>query len=40
MERRRLEAAGLRATLVQTVDGPRVMVWPADESKAKGLLAA
>ena len=36
--RRQLEAAGLRATLAQTLDGPRIMVWPADEGKARALL--
>lgn len=39
IERRRLEEAGVKATLVQTTDGPRVMVWPADESRARGVLA-
>ena len=38
MLRRRLEAGGLRATLAQTLDGPRLMVWPADEEKARALL--
>ena len=37
--RRRLEAAGLRANLATTLDGPRVMVWPADEARARTLLA-
>ena len=37
--RRRLEAAGVRATLAATSDGPRVMVWPGDESRAKAALA-
>jgi hypothetical protein len=39
MLRRRLEAAGVRATLATTIDGPRVMVWPGDESRAKQALA-
>ena len=38
MLRRRLEDAGVKATLAQTVDGPRVMVWPADESTARKIL--
>jgi hypothetical protein len=37
--RRSLEDAGIRATLVQTDDGPRVMVWPENESLARQLLA-
>ena len=36
--RRRLESAGLRATLAQTLNGPRIMVWPADEDRARMLL--
>jgi len=36
--RRRLEDAGIRANLAQTLDGPRVMVWPADEVRARALL--
>lgn len=36
--RRRLQEAGLRANLAQTLDGPRVMVWPADEKQARSLL--
>lgn len=35
---RRLEAAGLRATLVQTSDGPRVMVFAQDEAMARAAL--
>lgn len=38
MLRRRLEDAGIKATLAQTVDGPRVMVWPNDESAARRIL--
>lgn len=38
MWRRQLEDAGIRATLAQTLDGPRVMVWPADESRARAAL--
>ncbi|MEY4136693.1 MAG: hypothetical protein RL205_821 [Actinomycetota bacterium] len=37
--RRRLEDAGIRCTLAQTLDGPRVMVWPADTERAAALLA-
>jgi len=36
--RRRLEDAGIRANLAHTLDGPRVMVWPADEVRARHLL--
>ncbi len=39
MLRRRLEDAGLRATLTQTTDGPRIMVFPRDEKAARQLLA-
>lgn len=39
MLRRGLEDAGIRATLTTTLDGPRVMVWPNDEDRAKELLA-
>ena len=38
MIRRSLEDAGIRATLAQTLDGPRVMVWPVDESRARAQL--
>ena len=38
MSRRQLEDAGIRATLAQTLDGPRVMVWPADADRARDLL--
>ena len=38
--RRTLEDGGLRATVAMTNDGPRVMVWPVDEAKAKQLLAS
>lgn len=37
--RLRLEAAGVRATLAMTNDGPRVMVWPSDEARARQVLA-
>ena len=36
--RRTLESNGIRATLTTTADGPRVMVFPGDESKARTLL--
>ncbi|MFA7323866.1 MAG: hypothetical protein WC005_05870 [Candidatus Nanopelagicales bacterium] len=36
--RRRLQDAGLRANLATTLDGPRVLVWPADVERAKALL--
>ena len=36
--RRRLEDAGIRANLAQTLDGPRVMVWPKDEDRAREVL--
>lgn len=39
MLRRRLEDAGIRCTLAQTLDGPRVMVWPADAERAKALIS-
>ena len=38
--RRKLEDAGLRATLAPTVQGPRVMVFPEDASVARALLDA
>ncbi|MFC9326496.1 hypothetical protein [Kitasatospora sp. NPDC057015] len=34
----RLDAAGLRHTLVPTAEGPRLMVWPADEAAARAAL--
>ncbi|MDD2857707.1 MAG: hypothetical protein PHU75_03440 [Candidatus Nanopelagicales bacterium] len=36
--RRRLEDAGLRANLATTLDGPRVLVWPADVDRARAVL--
>ena len=33
--RRRLEDAGLRASIASTTDGPRVMVWPEDLERAR-----
>lgn len=38
MNRRTLEDAGIRANLAHTLDGPRVMVWPADEDRARRIL--
>lgn len=38
--RRRLEDSGVRANLATTLDGPRVMVWPADEDRARQVLAS
>ena len=38
IQRRTLVDAGVKATLTQTVDGPRVMVFPADEAKARSLI--
>lgn len=37
--RRQLEEAGIRATLAQTLEGPRVMVWPADADAARTCLS-
>ncbi len=36
--RRTLVDAGLRASLAQTNDGPRIMVWPKDVESAKKTL--
>lgn len=36
--RRRLQDAGVRATLAPTTDGPRVLVFPRDEKAARALL--
>jgi hypothetical protein len=38
MLRRRLEDAGLRATLAPTTDGPRVLVFPEDVKAARLVL--
>jgi hypothetical protein len=40
LDRQRLEAAGIRAQLVTTNDGPRLMVLEEDESRARRLLAS
>jgi hypothetical protein len=37
--RRRLEAAGVRATVAPTTLGPRIMVFGADEPRARAVLA-
>jgi hypothetical protein len=37
--RRLLEDSGVRANLATTLDGPRVMVWPQDEERARRVLA-
>ena len=39
IQRRTLEEAGIRATLAQTLDGPRLLVFAADEQRARDLLA-
>lgn len=36
--RRTLIDAGIRASLAQTNDGPRIMVWPKDTETAKTIL--
>ncbi len=38
VQRRTLEAAGVRATLASTTDGARIMVFPADEGRARKVL--
>jgi hypothetical protein len=37
--RRTLEDARIKATLAQTLDGPRLMVWPRDADRARELVA-
>ena len=39
VDRQRLEAAGIKAQLVNTVDGPRLMVFESDAAAARRLLA-
>lgn len=39
IQRRTLEAAGIKATLAYTLDGPRLMVWPADAERASTLIS-
>jgi len=36
--RRTLEDGGIKANLAHTTDGPKVMVWPADERRAANVL--
>jgi hypothetical protein len=36
--RRALEDSGIKATLTQTLDGPRVLVFPHDEQRGRELL--
>ena len=38
VERRALEAAGIRVNLVQTLSGPRLMVFPEDVARARAVL--
>ena len=38
MLRRKLVDHGIKANLAQTLDGPRVMVFPGDESRARELI--
>lgn len=37
--RRTLEAAGVRANLATTLDGPRLLVFPEDAARAKEILS-
>ncbi len=39
VSRQRLAAAGIKASLVTTSDGPRLMVFRADEARARRILA-
>lgn len=38
LQRQRLSDSGIRATVANTLDGPRVMVLPKDQERAKALL--
>lgn len=40
IQRRTLESAGIKATLAYTLEGPRLMVWPGDEDRARSLIKA
>lgn len=40
IQRRTLEDAGIKATLAYTLDGPRLMVWPADAERATELISS
>jgi len=37
---RRLGSAGIQATIAPTTAGRRIMVWPADEARARDLLGS
>lgn len=37
--RRRLQDGGVRANLATTLEGPRVLVWPGDEARAREVLS-
>ena len=39
MLRRRLTDAGIKATLATTTEGPRILIWPADEKRAASILS-
>jgi hypothetical protein len=39
MQRQMLLAAGVKANLVRTTDGPRLMVWESDRDRALDLLS-
>ena len=38
MIRRALEDRGIKSNLAQTTDGPQIMVWPKDASRARDAL--
>jgi hypothetical protein len=38
MYRQQLANFGIKASLATTTDGPRILVWPGDESNAKTIL--
>ena len=38
MFRQQLENFGIKASLATTTDGPRILVWPGDESNAKTII--
>ena len=40
IQRRTLEAAGIKATLAYTLEGPRLMVWPTDAERASALIGS
>lgn len=40
VSRQRLEEAGIKAALVSTAEGPRLMVFPGDEPAARRVLGA